>query len=149
MFFKGDITHVQKLRSPRGRICGSRRSQVLVSIMSNGLHNVFNDQVIAEGLNLKKTIEHDSQQEFNLLDLENKRKLAQVLRTIKSKGTSRIALSQNIIDDVIMTKSVIDGLDSFSTHINGYVQQINGFPFGFLLLCEIQVYFCYFAKPST
>ena len=118
---------------------GTERAQIMVDVMSKGIQNVVNDILISNTLEQKERIEKGEQENFNLQDLEKRKKLNQVVRKIRGETTNRLYLSKEVIDDAFMTKNVLDKLDTSSEHMRGYIQIIQAFPFGFNLFCEIQV----------
>jgi hypothetical protein len=118
---------------------GTERAQMMVDVMSKGIQNVVNDTLVSNTLEQKERIEKGEQENFNLQDLEKRKKLNQVVRKIRGETTNRLYLSKEVIDDAFMTKNVLDKLDTSSEHMRGYIQIIEAFPFGFNLLSEIQV----------
>lgn len=51
-----------------------------IQVMSNGIQNVLNDQLIAEGLVQKSQIDSGEKVSFNLIDLEKRTKITNVLK---------------------------------------------------------------------
>ncbi len=118
---------------------GTERAQIMVDVMSKGIQNVVNDILISNTLEQKERIDNGEQENFNLQDLEKRKKLNLVVRKIRGETTNRLYLSKEVIDDAFMTKNILDKLDTSSEHMRGYIQIIQAFPFGFNLFCEIQV----------
>ena len=112
-----------------------------IQVMSNGIQNVLNDQLIAEGLVQKSQIDSGEKVSFNLIDLEKRTKITNVLKKLSSEGKQRLFLNKDLVQDAMMTKNILNTLDKSSDRIRGYIQTISADPFGFSLLCEAQVSF--------
>jgi hypothetical protein len=57
---------------------GTERAQMIVDVMSKGIQNVANDKLISDTLEQKERIDKGEQENFNLQDIEKRKKLNQV-----------------------------------------------------------------------
>ena len=53
---------------------GTERAQMMVDVMSKGIQNVVNDTLVSNTLEQKERIEKGEQENFNLQDLEKRKK---------------------------------------------------------------------------
>jgi hypothetical protein len=126
------------LAKQRDRILGTEKSQLILDIMSKGLEQTFNDNIIKK--KLKESQEEGSEDKANQLTVEERNKIKSCYRKIKSVENSNKCLSKDVFEDVLKVSTLLASIDTSSSYMQGYVRNASIAPyFYFALQCELQV----------
>ena len=118
--FEDQSTHKDFIKKETQRVTGDERSDIATKLIAYGNSNVRNENILSF-----------SNGGIKNPNLFNKN----ILKTIKFEASHKLRYSNKITDDIEASKVITDELCGKF----GYFQTINLNPFGFLLLCELQV----------
>ena len=108
------------------RCTGKKREEQNLEILQHGLTNSQTNNVIFNQMTPS----------FSTMKVTNRH----TLKMIKSEFSNKNKISSDVFTDALAAKAVTDGLCLESnSNIEGYISEIGLYPFGFLLICDIQV----------
>jgi hypothetical protein len=128
----GKVNHEGKLSLVKERLFGTKRAEIILNFMKNGVEQTYNQMVANDEIG---PISVNSSQ---VISVNEKQKAKDVLRKIKNESMN-LALSRNVLDDARISKAILQGLDTVSSKVKGYIQAINDDPFGLMMMAELQV----------
>jgi hypothetical protein len=103
------------------RLTGKLRNEKALEVMAHG--------VLAATADINNEITNNR---------KNKFVKSHVLRNLKSSFINRFRNTNDALIDIIASKSILQKIAG-NKIINGYVQKVDAYPFGFFLVTDIQV----------